>query len=165
MPKHLSVEDANRTLPMVRRIVSDILATHRELVELVKEYGHLDPDLESLKAKRGELEEEMRELTDQVNRYIDELEKTGGLFKGFEGLVDFPAVLDGRPILLCWKLGEDRIEWWHEPDAGYAERQRLPAHMLERGVSAPETSEQEGQVQEESKQREGLEQEVEDSGS
>jgi hypothetical protein len=159
MPKYLSVEDANRTLPMVRRIVSDILATHRELVEMVKEYGHLDPELESLKAKRHELEEEMRELTDQVNGYIDELEKIGGLFKGFEGLVDFPAVLDGRPILLCWKLGEDRIEWWHELDAGYTGRQRLPAHMLERGASAPETSEKE------EPKREGPEPEAEDTGS
>lgn len=138
MPEYVSVEDANRTLPQVRRIVSDILATHRELVELIKEYGHLDPELESLKVKREELEERMRELTDQVNRYIDELEKLGGLFKGFEGLVDFYAILDGRPIFLCWKLGEDRIEWWHDLDAGCAGRQRLPAHMLERRV--PERS-------------------------
>lgn len=154
MPKYLSVEDANRTLPQVRRIVADILATHRELVQLIKEYGHLDPDLESLKVKREELEEQMRELTDQVNGYIDELERLGGLFKGFEGLVDFHATLDRRPVFLCWKVGEDRIEWCHELDAGCAERQRLPAHMLERGVGASERSEQEEP-----------EQEAEDSGS
>jgi len=156
MSEYLSVEDANRTLPTVRRIVTDILAAHRDLVELMKEYGHLDPELESLKAKREELEVQMRELSEQVNRFIDELGRLGGIFKGFEGRVDFHAILDGRPVLLCWRLGEDRIEWWHEVDAGYAGRQRLPAHMLERRVpeSEPEQVAQGGETAEDS-EREG----------
>ena len=41
------------------------------------------------------------------------------------GLVDFPALANGRPIWLCWKLGEDDIAWWHELDTGIAGRKSL----------------------------------------
>lgn len=41
------------------------------------------------------------------------------------GLIDFPAERDGRPVLLCWRLGEDRVGWWHPPDTGFTGRRPL----------------------------------------
>lgn len=41
------------------------------------------------------------------------------------GLVDFPAIRDGAEVYLCWQLDEQRVEWWHEPDAGFAGRRPL----------------------------------------
>jgi hypothetical protein len=41
------------------------------------------------------------------------------------GLVDFPALRNGREVYLCWVEGEDRVEFWHEVDAGYAGREPL----------------------------------------
>jgi hypothetical protein len=41
------------------------------------------------------------------------------------GLVDFPSIRDGTEVYLCWKLDEQRVEWWHEPGAGFAGRQPL----------------------------------------
>jgi hypothetical protein len=41
------------------------------------------------------------------------------------GLIDFPAIRDGQEVYLCWELGEDRVAWWHELDAGYGGRQPL----------------------------------------
>jgi hypothetical protein len=41
------------------------------------------------------------------------------------GLVDFPAERQGRPVFLCWRLGEDAVEWWHDRSTGFAGRQRL----------------------------------------
>jgi Uncharacterized conserved protein (DUF2203) len=41
------------------------------------------------------------------------------------GLVDFPAIRDGREVYLCWEEGEDEIGWWHDPESGYAGRQPL----------------------------------------
>ena len=41
------------------------------------------------------------------------------------GLVDFPALANGRPIWLCWRLGEADIAWWHELEAGVAGRRPL----------------------------------------
>lgn len=113
MARTFTIDEANRTLPLVGRIAGDIVATRAELMERAAEHRRLDPASAS---DRGRLRE---------------LEDIGALFKGFdEGLVDFYSQLDGRPVFLCWKLGEEGIEWWHELDAGYAGRQRLPAHLL-----------------------------------
>lgn len=129
MRKYFTVEEANRTLPLVRRIVTDIVSTHRELEERVEEYRALGLEEES--ERRSELEAEVNELTATVNRYIGEIHELGALFKGVEeGLVDYYSMLHERPVFLCWKLGEERIEWWHELDGGYAGRQRLPEHLL-----------------------------------
>lgn len=57
---------------------------------------------------------------------IAELEAAGIVLRDLErGLVDFPALRDGREVYLCWVEGEDEIGYWHEPDAGYAGRQPL----------------------------------------
>ncbi len=131
VPKYFTVEQANRTLPLVRRIVGDVVSTHRTLVERVEQCRCLDPDSPDLESERSRLTEEIDELTHTVNRFIGELHELGALFKGFDvGLVDFYAMLDGRPVFLCWELDEDQIEWWHELDGGFAGRQRLPAHLL-----------------------------------
>ena len=131
MPKFFTVDEANRTLPLVRRIVGDIVSTHQRLLALVDEYRGYDQNAKVSRARRRQLEEEMRELTDRVNGFVAELEELGAEPKGFEeGLVDFHGMLDGRAVLLCWKLGEESVEWWHELDTGYRGRQRLPAHLL-----------------------------------
>jgi hypothetical protein len=41
------------------------------------------------------------------------------------GLVDFPGDVDGRPVFLCWRLGEDQVAWYHEEHAGFANRKPL----------------------------------------
>jgi hypothetical protein len=130
MPKYYTVEEANKTLPLVRRIVTDIVAAHHDRVEAIKEYGHLDHDFESMQIGRRELDEQLRELTDRINQFIDELEDIGVIFKGFEeGLVDFYAMMNDREVFLCWKLREAQVGYWHELDAGYAGRQPLPGRL------------------------------------
>lgn len=134
MTKYFTVEEANRTLPLVRRVVSDIVSTHRRLMERAEEYRALEAEGESRVVRRDEIERELRELTGAVNAFIAELTDLGVFFKGFEnGLVDYYATLDGRPVFLCWKLGEASIEWYHELNAGYQGRQRLPEHLLDGG--------------------------------
>ena len=63
---------------------------------------------------------------DRVGRVLEELRELGAEPKGLaEGLVDFPAMIDGRIVYLCWKLGESKIRHWHEIDAGFSSRQPL----------------------------------------
>jgi hypothetical protein len=132
MPRYYTVEEANRTLPLVRRIVTDIVAAHSERAELIKEYAHLDHDLAAMKARRQELDGLLHDLTDRINAHIEELEKIGVVFKGFDpGLVDFYAMMDDREVFLCWRLGEAQVDYWHELDAGYAGRQLLPGHSVD----------------------------------
>ena len=130
-PKYFTVDEANRTLPLVRRIVEDVVSTHQVFVEKLDEHKTLDAESTEGAKRRAGVERDMKELADTIDEYVGELQELGAQFKGFEpGLVDFYSVLDGRPIFLCWRFGEDRVEWWHEIEAGYAGRQRLPEHLL-----------------------------------
>ncbi len=131
MSKYFTVDEAKKTLPLVRRIVTDIVSTHRSMLERLSDLREQDTESPASAGRRRALEREIEELAETVNRFIGELDAIGALFKGFEeGLVDFYSTLDGRPIFLCWKLGEESIEWWHDLDAGYAGRRPLPAHLL-----------------------------------
>jgi len=130
VPRFFTVAEANKTLPFVRRIVSDITALHPQWRDLVSQY-----ELVAAQAKPewGESPEQLdlrRRIDDvagKITDYLQELEKVGCVFKGFdEGLVDFYGKLDGRDIFWCWKHGEERISHWHEVEAGYAGRQAIP---------------------------------------
>jgi len=78
--------------------------------------------------RRGEVEEvraEAGRLNDEINSRLQEITDLGVLVKDLDlGLIDFPALREGREVYLCWQLGEEgRIAWWHETDAGFAGRQ------------------------------------------
>lgn len=94
--RFFSLEEANRQLPLVRRIVADIMAQYRE--------------------GNGQ----------EVQELVDELHDLGCFFKGFQdGLVDWYSYYAGRPVFLCWKLGEPEIAYWHQVDAGFDGRQPI----------------------------------------
>ena len=123
--RFFSLEEANRTLPLVRRIVRDIRDEYRELQPPLRRFQSLDSDAETSQEGRR-LRSELDARTERLNGYLQELLDLGCQFKGFDdGLVDYHAMLEGRPVLLCWKLGEPEIGWWHEIDAGFAGRQRI----------------------------------------
>ena len=128
--KHFTLAEANKTLPLVKRVVADITALHPKWRDLVYKYelaaAQARPDWGESKEQldlRGAIETIARQIQD----YLLELEQIGCVFKGFEqGLVDFYGKLDGREIFWCWKQGEDRIDHWHDLEAGYAGRQPVP---------------------------------------
>jgi hypothetical protein len=128
--KYFTLAEANRTLPLVKRIVSDLVTLHPEWRDLVNKY-----ELVAAQARPewGESTDQMAlraridEVAGRINDYLGELEQIGCMFKGFEqGLVDFYGKLDGKEIFWCWKQGEDKIEHWHELETGYAGRQPIP---------------------------------------
>ncbi|MEJ2677657.1 MAG: DUF2203 domain-containing protein [Gemmatimonadota bacterium] len=134
-PRYFTLEEANRTLPLVRRVVEDIVNMYPDVQQkLARLRGLAEQDsTPALERQMEALRDELEHDSDELNRYLKELDQIGCLFKGFEeGLVDFHAWMDGRPVCLCWKLGEARIEWWHELDAGYAGRQHLSPEYVER---------------------------------
>jgi hypothetical protein len=128
--KYFTLSEANRTLPLVRRIVADITALYPQWRELVYRYefaaAQARPETGESKEQR-ELHVQIESAARDINRYLEELEQIGCAFKGFEqGLVDFYGMQDGKEICWCWKIGEEKIENWHEPDAGFAGRQPVP---------------------------------------
>ena len=132
-----TVEQANKMLPLVRRIVADIVRQYQrwearmrelEVVTASERMERPDPQAESLRR-------EMQELAIEIDGYRRELQELGVLCKDEAlGLVDFPGELGGRPVYLCWRLGEGSVEHWHDLDAGYAGRQPLgPRLFAQRG--------------------------------
>lgn len=64
---------------------------------------------------------------EDLHENLRNIQELGVIVKDLEmGLCDFPHLLEGRIVYLCWKLGEDKIEWWHEITTGFSGRQAIP---------------------------------------
>jgi hypothetical protein len=132
-PRIFTLAEAERTLPLVGRIVSDLLAAYPVWREAVQRYDLLAG---AARAEWGETPalREARDLVTseavRINAYLLELDEVGCVFKGFDaGLVDFYALREDRLVFLCWRLGEEHITAWHEVDTGFAGRQPLDQLM------------------------------------
>jgi hypothetical protein len=128
MAHSFTVEQANRTLPLVRRIVRDIVETYAIWRAKVHEFevATVESRADRPSSRAEELQAEAQRLAHDIQGFVAELQALGVMFKGFDmGLVDFPSEMDGRMVYLCWKLGEDAVTYWHEVDAGFAGRQPL----------------------------------------
>ena len=130
MPRTFTIEQANRMLPLVRRIVIDIVEHHARWKECVKAFEVLTlaSSAEAPSQVAEEAEVQAQQLAKDIQGFLNELRALGLELKGFDqGLVDFPGELDNRPVYWCWKLGEPRVSFWHEVDAGFAGRRPLEA--------------------------------------
>jgi hypothetical protein len=131
-------EEANRTLPLVRAIVKDVVEAARQVRAAATELGR--------NLRGTERESRQQELVVQRDRFealLRELNDLGIELKDTErGLVDFPAKHQGRNVLICWHLGEERIGFWHELTDGFAGRKPISAlhPAADRGESMPGTA-------------------------
>lgn len=123
--------EAERTLPLLRRILADLQAEYDVWREALSDYEVLAA---GSRAETGETPDLVDARTavsgaaDRINSFLEEIETIGCLFKGFEeGLVDFYALREDRLVFLCWKLGEPTITHWHEVDGGFAGRRPIDA--------------------------------------
>jgi hypothetical protein len=134
----ITIEEAERTLPLVRRIVQDLVAAYPAWRAGVARYDALSAEASAAGgAERGETAEmvaardEVTAHAVRIDGYLRELERIGCVFKGFDaGLVDFRSLREDRPIYLCWHLGEERITHWHEIDGGFDGRQPIDSAVL-----------------------------------
>jgi len=95
--------------------------------------GGTFPPLADLLRKKTEHDQAAERLAEVVNRIQD----SGVIVKDLDvGLIDFPSLLDGEEIYLCWKLGEDHIAFWHGVDEGFAGRK--PLDEPEKGPTPPQ---------------------------
>jgi hypothetical protein len=128
-----TVEQANRTLPLVRRIVEDVVREHRVWQEKILALDLLASgvraDLPDPRA--AALERDILALAREIEGFEAELTSLGIQLKDRRiGLIDFPCELDGRRVLLCWRLGEPSVQYWHDENAGYAGRQPLSPTLV-----------------------------------
>lgn len=114
--KHFTPEEASATLPLVKKIVADILREGHTLKQMTGAGGSTDGL-------------EFHEQTCIVKGLFGELNELGCFYKDWDfqtGLVDFPAMINGQEVLLCWRSDEDALEWYHGIEDGFAGRQRIP---------------------------------------
>jgi hypothetical protein len=133
--RSFTVESANATLPLVSRIVDDLMRLHPEWRQAVAAYelaqDAAPSDTESATARLARLE--AGRLAGEIEACMEELEQVGCLFRGFElGLVDFPAHRDGEEVFLCWHHGETEVAHWHDRTAGFPGRQPIDAAFATR---------------------------------
>lgn len=129
--RFFSVEDANRALPLVRRIMTDILECWEVVNELEQRMSVVTR--RAPKQRSGDLydeevaqsESELEAKRAQLQEYITELRGLGVELKGFDGICDFPSMLSGREVCLCWRVGEPSVAHWHELHTGFAGRKPI----------------------------------------
>jgi hypothetical protein len=116
--KYFTPSEAKKTLSLVRKIVKDILDTSGEMRLIADEIG-------------GNVENDPRiqKLADNIEDFMQELDEIGCYFKDWNfsiGLIDFPAIIDGKEVFLCWRSDEDDIRYYHEMETGFAGRKLIP---------------------------------------
>ena len=121
--KHYTRDEARELLPQIR--------------QWLKRIKHLQADLDKFEKRLSGLMAPGCDLGgDLVNQWIRTLAELGAVFLEFHrreiqvkdvdrGLVDFPAMMGGKEVFLCWEQDDEDIEFWHDLDAGYAGRERL----------------------------------------
>ncbi len=132
--RYFNREEAEELLPEIRRSLEKARLEKKSIDHLDQELARASarimvlggsvPPYAELVRKKGERDGMVSRLEEMVNH----IQESGCVVKDIdEGLVDFPALRDGREIFLCWKLGEQRIEYWHGIEEGFAGRKPIDA--------------------------------------
>jgi hypothetical protein len=115
-----------------RRKMADLEATILALTERIVRMGGVSIPYEKAAATRIERDRVAASLQDAIDR----IHSTGCVVKDLDvGLLDFPARMDNQDVYLCWRLGEDRIRFYHRQDEGFAARK--PIDPRDQGYSSP----------------------------
>ena len=130
--RHFTPEEANAALAEVRPLVERMVErrrAHAAALERQEELeGHIRGNGGGIPpATLAEAAAEIERLARELSHLVDEIAERGAEVKDLdEGLIDFPALRRGETVLLCWKLGEDEIRYWHGLEDGFAGRRPLP---------------------------------------
>ncbi|MDQ0255714.1 hypothetical protein J2S74_003096 [Evansella vedderi] len=128
--KYFSIKEANELLPTLEKEILSLQELQWEfkniLVQL-KKIKEINVTTEQKEDNIFRLESKLEFLELQGKLHIKNIENYGVQLKSIEmGLLDFPAILDGEEVLLCWKQGEDEITFYHGKREGFAGRRPLP---------------------------------------
>ena len=128
MAHYFGLDEANQRISDVRPVLErlrddrELVADAQETLRRERENNGSAEHAEQL----AEREQEIREIVRRMQQAVTRLDDWGITLRDIStGLIDFPALANGRPIWLCWRLGENDIEWWHESNVGFDGRQPL----------------------------------------
>jgi hypothetical protein len=123
--KLFTLEEANQLLSTVRPILLQIQSRHARIAEF-KEPAQAAASSAQFGGGMAGGSVYVKSLY-ELGKLTLEIDALGVQLKDYaRGLIDFPAMRDGRVVLLCWQIGEgEEIEWWHDLETGFAGRQPL----------------------------------------
>jgi hypothetical protein len=130
--RHFTPEEANAALAEVRPLVEGLVAQRREHVQALARQEELERKIKGNgggmpPAELAAAAADVDAIERRIARLVDEISEHGAQVKDLdEGLIDFPALRRGETVLLCWRLGEDEIRFWHRVEDGFAGRRPLP---------------------------------------
>jgi hypothetical protein len=128
MTRFYDIDEANEQLTELRPLLESLRADRDEIAVTQAELGRLrgtngNTD-HATELKRRE--DELRRIVRRMQAAVGQIDAWGITLREIEtGLVDFPALVNGRPIWLCWRLGEDAVGFWHDQDTGFGSRKPL----------------------------------------
>ena len=130
--RHFTPEEANELLPEVRSLVEQLVSHRRSLAMATVRHARIATKIAGNGG--GVRPHEVDDLQGTIDAEaagvvscVEELQALGVLVKDLDqGLVDFPARRGDDEVLLCWRLGEDEVGFWHGRDEGFAGRRPLP---------------------------------------
>jgi hypothetical protein len=124
-------QDANDALPVVRPLAEQLVELRRTWRAANAKRAELGAVVQGNGGGLGtsdfaELEAELEAVASEIERCLGRLDEAGVQVKDLDsGLLDFPARHEGREILLCWRVGEERVAYWHGIDEGFAGRKPI----------------------------------------
>jgi len=121
--RHFTREEANALLPQLKQLLRQLRDAKDELTD-----AEAHEVLSEAAAGNGGGSEghQVGVAFLEVRRLLEAIEESGIVLRDIDrGLVDFPAVMDGREVYLCWELGEDDVGYWHDLESGYRGREPL----------------------------------------
>ena len=139
MTRFYAIDEANAAIPDVERILIALRDQREDLITYRDRAIGLTPeDGEAAEEAAEELRRirlRMQGLIDQMQAGVARLVELDITLRDIQsGLIDFPALAAGRPIWLCWRLGEDSVRHWHGHDEGFASRRSIDDLTLDRGA-------------------------------
>jgi hypothetical protein len=128
--KWFTLEEANALLPKIRKEIDELQSIKREFE---KRYLRLKLLKERAGKPRPEepdpfftLESELEFMQIEARTLVQSIHMKGAQLKDLDmGLVDFPSLRDGEEVLLCWRLGEESIAYWHGLSEGFIGRKLI----------------------------------------
>jgi hypothetical protein len=121
--RHFTREEASALLPRLKEMLRELRSSKDQLTDTE---AHEALSEAAPGNGGGEEGKQVGVAFLEVRRLLGAIEESGIVLRDIDrGLVDFPAVIDGREVYLCWELGEEDVAYWHDLDSGYRGREPL----------------------------------------
>src|SRR4051812_6318757 len=124
MTHYFTLEEANAAVDVIKPLMEEIQRIRQDILEKQPEAW---PVIEKAAGNGGgQAASLLARSFERLDKLVHQIQDTGAVLKDLNtGLMDFPAWRENHEVYLCWKYGEQRIEYWHEIDSGFAGRQPL----------------------------------------